>query len=48
VLRISAETTPSHRIDTERLLREKIVARMTERGIKVPPVAAMPTSTPPG
>lgn len=48
VLRVSAETTPSHRGDTERLLREKIVARMTERGIKVPPVTAMPSSTPPG
>jgi small conductance mechanosensitive channel len=48
VLRVSAETTPSHRVDTERLLREKIVARIGEKGIKVPPVAAMPTSMPPG
>lgn len=42
VLRISAETTPSHRVDTERLLREKIVARIADEGIKVPPVTAMP------
>jgi small conductance mechanosensitive channel len=42
VLRVSAETAPSHRMDAERLLREKIVARIAERGIKVPPVAAAP------
>ena len=42
VLRISAETTPSHRVDTERFLREKIVARIADEGIKVPPVTAMP------
>jgi small conductance mechanosensitive channel len=38
VIRIAAETEPSHRIDVERLLRAKVVARMTERGIKAPPV----------
>ncbi len=48
VMRVSAETVPSHRIDTERLLRERIVARMSERGIKVPPVVAMPTTQPGG
>jgi small conductance mechanosensitive channel len=48
VIRVAAETTPSHRIDTERLLRTKIVARMTEKGIKVPPVATMPTTLPGG
>jgi moderate conductance mechanosensitive channel len=42
VLRISAETTPSHRVDTERFLREKIVARIADEGIKVPPVTAVP------
>jgi small conductance mechanosensitive channel len=42
VLRVSAETAPSNRMDAERLLREKIVARIAERGIKVPPVAAAP------
>ncbi|HYJ60157.1 MAG TPA: mechanosensitive ion channel family protein [Actinomycetota bacterium] len=40
VLRIAAETSPSHRVDTERLLREKIVARIADEGIKVPPVTA--------
>jgi small conductance mechanosensitive channel len=38
VIRIAAETEPSHRIDVERLLRAKIVARMSERGIKAPPI----------
>jgi small conductance mechanosensitive channel len=38
VIRIAAETEPSHRIDVERLLRAKVVARMSERGIKAPPV----------
>jgi small-conductance mechanosensitive channel len=38
VVRVAVETEPSHRVDVERLLRAKIVARMTERGIKSPPV----------
>jgi small conductance mechanosensitive channel len=38
VMRVAVETEPSHRVDVERLLRAKIVARMTERGIKSPPV----------
>jgi len=38
VIRVAAETMPSHRVDTERLLRAKIVARLSERGIKTPPV----------
>ena len=38
VIRVAAETMPSHRVDTERLLRAKILARMGERGIKTPPV----------
>ncbi len=42
VLRVAAETVPSHRIDSERLLREKIVTRMGDRGVRVPPVTAMP------
>ena len=42
VLRVAAETSPSHRVDTERLLREKIVARIADEGIKVPPVTAAP------
>jgi small conductance mechanosensitive channel len=44
VIRIAAETMPSHRIDTERLLRARIVARMAERGVKSPPV---PSAIPP-
>jgi len=44
VIRVAAETMPSHRIDTERLLRARIVARMAERGIKSPPV---PSGIPP-
>src|SRR3954470_13472873 len=39
VVRVAVETEPSHRVDVERLLRAKIVARMSERGIKAPPIA---------
>ena len=39
VMRIAVETEPSHRVDVERLLRAKVVARMSERGIAAPPVA---------
>src|SRR3954462_11224960 len=39
VMRVAVETEPSHRVDVERLLRAKVVARMTERGIKAPPIA---------
>ena len=42
VIRVAAETMPSHRIDTERLLRAKILARLGERGFKTPPVAGVP------
>ncbi|MDH4111559.1 MAG: mechanosensitive ion channel family protein [Actinomycetota bacterium] len=38
VVRTIAETTPGHRLDAERLLRERITARMTERGLRMPPV----------
>lgn len=38
VIRVAAETVPSHRIDAERLLREKIVQRIGERGVKGPPI----------
>jgi small conductance mechanosensitive channel len=40
VVRVVAETRPSKRFDTERVLRERIAARLAERGIRVP--------TPPG
>jgi moderate conductance mechanosensitive channel len=39
IIRIAAETVPSHRIDVERLLRAKVLTRMGERSIKSPPVA---------
>ncbi len=42
VIRVAAETSPSHRIDTERVLRARILARTAERGIKSPPVGAVP------
>ncbi|HEX6844830.1 MAG TPA: mechanosensitive ion channel family protein [Actinomycetota bacterium] len=38
VIRVAAETVPSHRVDTERLLRQRIVQRIGEKGIKGPPV----------
>jgi moderate conductance mechanosensitive channel len=38
VIRIAAETVPSHRIDTERLLRAKVLTRMGEHAIKSPPI----------
>jgi small conductance mechanosensitive channel len=38
VIRVAAETVPSHRADTERLLRQKIVQRIGERGIEAPPM----------
>ena len=44
VIRIAAETMPSHRVDIERLLRARVVARMAERGVKSPPI---PSGMPP-
>jgi small conductance mechanosensitive channel len=40
VIRAVAETRPSKRVDTERLLRERITQRLAERGVRAP--------TPPG
>lgn len=42
VLRVVADTRPSKVMDVERLLRERISRRLTEKGIKIPviPVAA--------
>jgi len=48
VIRVVAETVPAHRMDVERLLRERMVARIGERGIKSPPVAATQRSHEPG
>ena len=36
VLRVTAETRPSKRFDAERLLRERITARLVESGVRVP------------
>lgn len=48
VMRVAAETKPSHRIDAERYLRERMLARMAERGTKVPPIVGAPRpATPP-
>ena len=38
VIRVAAETEPSRRWEIERELRERITARIAERGIRVPPV----------
>jgi moderate conductance mechanosensitive channel len=38
VVRVVAQTRPGNRLDAERFLRERITGRITERGIKVPPV----------
>lgn len=46
VERVVAQTRPGNRLEAERFLRERITARITERGIKVPPVLG--AMTPPG
>ena len=38
VERVVAQTRPGNRLEAERFLRERITARITEQGIKVPPV----------
>jgi moderate conductance mechanosensitive channel len=40
VIRVVAETRPSKRADTERVLRERITARLTQRGIQISPAPA--------
>jgi small-conductance mechanosensitive channel len=47
VIRVAAETEPSRRWEVERELRERITARLAERGISVPPVAVQPQTTEP-
>jgi small conductance mechanosensitive channel len=44
IVRVIADTRPSKRIDTERVLRERIAARLDAEGIKVP----MPPTITPG
>ena len=38
VERVVAQTRPGNRLEAERFLRERITARITEQGIKAPPV----------
>ena len=38
VERVVAQTTPGNRLQAERFMRERITARITEEGIKVPPM----------
>ena len=38
VVRVVAQTTPGNRLDAERFMRERMTAKITEQGIKVPPV----------
>jgi moderate conductance mechanosensitive channel len=42
VIRVVAETEPSKRWEIERELRERITARIAERGIRVPPLVPLP------
>jgi len=47
ILRVTAETRPSKRLNAERLLRERITARLTESGIRVPmPTTILPPAGP--
>jgi len=48
VIRVVAETEPSRRWEIERDLRERITARIAERGIRVPPVPMQPRGADPG
>lgn len=48
VVRVIAETTPGHRLEAERLLRERITARMTDRGLRMPPVPGATSGSHPG
>jgi small-conductance mechanosensitive channel len=48
VIRVVAETRPSKRFDTERVLRERINARLAERGAQVQSAPAIaPAAEPP-
>lgn len=42
ILRLTAETRPSKRLDVERLLRERVTARLAESGIRVPLTPTIP------
>jgi small conductance mechanosensitive channel len=47
VIRVVAETRPSKRFDTERVLRERINARLAERGIQVQAAPAIASAAEP-
>jgi small-conductance mechanosensitive channel len=47
VVRVVAETRPSKRFDTERVLRERITRRLADRDITVPSPSAAPRVSPP-
>ena len=47
VIRVAAETEPSRRLEIERELRERMTARLSERGIRVPPVPVQPRTPEP-
>jgi small-conductance mechanosensitive channel len=42
VIGVVAQTSPNHRIDTERELRGRITQRIAEQGLRVPPITAVP------
>lgn len=48
VMRVVAETRPSKRFDVERILRERITGRLSDKGIRtpVPPVGTQQPTTP--
>jgi moderate conductance mechanosensitive channel len=47
VIRVIAETRPSKRFDVERVLRERVSARLAERGIRLPLPPGVPTRADP-
>jgi small-conductance mechanosensitive channel len=47
VIRGVAETRPAKKFEVERLLRERITARLADRGIRAPTPAAQPPASPP-
>jgi moderate conductance mechanosensitive channel len=46
ILRVAAETIPSRKVEIERVLRERITTRLSERGVVLPAASVVPT--PPG
>ncbi|HTG47519.1 MAG TPA: mechanosensitive ion channel family protein [Actinomycetota bacterium] len=46
VIRVTAETAPSHRVECERLLRAKLSQRLAERGFATPPAPVASPAAP--